>query len=1094
MTSVLNRSELAVTPEAPLSDQDARDRIERDLDTCFLVEAGAGSGKTTSLVGRLLAYVLRGTPVQQLAAVTFTRKAAGELRERFQLRLEHELIAARAIADDLERIQRLDRAITDLDRAFLGTIHSFCGRLLRERPIEAGLDPGFTELTEEDAESLVQRFWERWLERCRQSADADLLALRSLGVDARALRTPFEEAVSFSDVDFETHAVERACPDHAPCRSALEALLATAGSLLPDAEPPAGWDGLQKTVRRLTFLARANDWSRPADFAAAVEEITDSSCKITQNRWAEDKEGKARVKALAGAVTEWHATMRADWLREWYEHRYPVVLRFLTRAAAEFARERLATGRLNFEDLLSQAATLLRTSPEARRDLGVRYRYLLVDEFQDTDPVQAEVCFLLASDPDEGDQWTTVTPRSGALFVVGDPKQSIFRFRRADIETYETVKGRLATFGAVLALTTNFRSVPAVARFVNDHFASDEGFGAGSTAYQAAFSPMIPFAPEGASPGVYRYVIECGATTGSDTLVAIDAARVASWIAQRVNSGERQASDFLVLTYQTKHLGVYARALAEHNIPATTTGAQLPQERELHELVAILTLLADPESSVLTVTALEGSLFGCSPAELFDARQAGARFAITHPPYATETRVGAALQTLYEWWLVSQRQPPDAVVERILDETGLLPYAASLDLGDARAGALLHLVDRLRTSDGGGGLTAAIETIERTLEAKAADAPLRPGSADAVRIMNLHKSKGLEAPVVILAAPVPRPEFEPRRHVTRGADGRATGGLCLTTRVGQVTRTIAQPVGWSAMAEIESRFLYAEWVRLLYVATTRAKTELVIGQLDARKVDGSPAAKQGVWAALDRVLAEHAEPLAFVELTPPGRRRLEETSNQIIARASAADARRLAAAQPSQAVRTVSQAAKEHAEDAERTLHRRYRRVEGEARGPAWGRAVHRTLEAAGRGREGVRLGAFVNAVVRDEGLVGPDDDVSAESTRLLALVERIRASTDWTALRDAAVRRFELTVATCERVEDAGRDGGELLRVTEGVLDAAHLDGERWTVLDWKSDAVDDATWAERRVKHEQQVALYAAMLETAGIGSATGKIIRAR
>ena len=143
-------------------DQAARDRIRTDLATNLLVEAGAGSGKTTSLVDRMLEHVITGTPVERLTAVTFTRKAANELRERFQVRLEREI---RESPPGSEQRLRCERALREIDRAFLGTIHSFCARLLRERPLEVGLDPNFQEVSEDAWEELTLRFWRRWVER-----------------------------------------------------------------------------------------------------------------------------------------------------------------------------------------------------------------------------------------------------------------------------------------------------------------------------------------------------------------------------------------------------------------------------------------------------------------------------------------------------------------------------------------------------------------------------------------------------------------------------------------------------------------------------------------------------------------------------------------------------------------------------------------------------------------------------------------------------------------------------------------------------------------------------------------------------------------
>ncbi|HET8649525.1 MAG TPA: UvrD-helicase domain-containing protein, partial [Gemmatimonadales bacterium] len=690
-------------------DQSARDRIVSDLDTNLLVEAGAGSGKTTSLVGRMVALVRRGTPVEQIAAVTFTRNAATELRQRFEVELER---ALREGGDEPEILRRLARAREHLDSAFLGTIHSFCGRLLREHPIEAGLDPSFEEVTEEEWPAIRQEFWMRWLERSRRDDDVALEQLRAVGLDPRALYQGFEALVRYPDVTFP--AESRAIPDITECRRALRSLMQRTGDAMPDIEPEDGWDALQRTMRRLALLERTGDWTNPVSFCDAIATLSSKNCHPTQRRWPDKKVAKALGEdweaLLAGPV--------ATVLTAWREHRYPLVIEFLSRAATAFARERHATGRLGFEDLLLGAASLLRKNPAARQALGLRFRHLLVDEFQDTDPIQAEVCFLLASDPAQGTNWRTVTPRPGALFVVGDPKQSIYRFRRADIQTYELVKQRIAACGAVLSLTCNFRSVHPVSRLVNHHFV--HAFPREASAVQAAFAPLITRdAPAGAD-GIYCYQVKPEAKR-KDAIVTDCSTQVASWIAQRVAAGDRAPGDFLVLAYRKEVLEAYATALAERNIPVNVTGAGLPRELELRELIVILRVLADPTDPVLVAAALEGLFFGCSPADLFEARRAGLDFAIAHAPNESTSRVGAALQQLYQWWMLAQRVQADVLLDRILDDTGLLAYAASLPLGENRAGTLLHLIESVRAAvtAGASSLSGAIETIEQVLSESA---------------------------------------------------------------------------------------------------------------------------------------------------------------------------------------------------------------------------------------------------------------------------------------------------------------------------------------------------------------------------------------
>nr|MBA3672463.1 UvrD-helicase domain-containing protein [Gemmatimonadaceae bacterium] len=603
------------------SDQPARDRIRTDLGTNMLVEAGAGSGKTTSLVDRMLEHVRTGTPVDRITAVTFTRKAANELRERFQLRLEEAVRDAEAGSDEASRYAR---ALRELDRAFLGTIHSFCARLLRERPLEVGLDPGFQEVTEDAWEELKQRFWRRWVERASRANDAGLVALRDVGIEPYMLYDGFKTVMTYPDVDFPVGASAR--PDAASCRSKLDTLLVAARRAMPAAEPDAGWDALMSLVRRLEFRRSIGKLDDLVGFCDALDTISASACKATQNRWSDDKEGKKHAKALSESFVALLEGPIADLLRCWREHRYPIVMEVLQRASADFARERHSAGTLGFEDLLLLTAQLLRDNSTVRDELGARYAHLLVDEFQDTDPIQAEVCFLLTSSSSEGSDWRTVTPRPGSLFVVGDPKQSIFRFRRADIGIYDTVKRRMRTFGAGLHLTANFRSVSSIEAIVNTHFVSV--FPAEPTAEQAPFRPMESRKEPTDNDGVYTHVVRPTGRRG-DEVLELDAAKLASLIEDRLASRTNKAGDFMILTRKRDEIAWYARALTERNVPVTTTGAKLPQEYELRELLIVLRALADPERAIGVVAALEGLFFGVSPADLWDASRRGIAFSIT---------------------------------------------------------------------------------------------------------------------------------------------------------------------------------------------------------------------------------------------------------------------------------------------------------------------------------------------------------------------------------------------------------------------------------------------------------------------------------
>ena len=192
-------------------DQAARERILHDLDTNILVEAGAGSGKTTAMVGRMIQLIRTGNAhVEEIAAVTFTRKAAAELKERFQEQLEEAFreIQSGVIESSAEERERLAQALRDLDRCYVGTIHSFCGRLLRERPLEAGVPPSFQEVSGVEEDRRRAEAWSEFLERLATRPASHLLRrLAQVGLRPMQLRALFRELSDNPDVHFPARAV-----------------------------------------------------------------------------------------------------------------------------------------------------------------------------------------------------------------------------------------------------------------------------------------------------------------------------------------------------------------------------------------------------------------------------------------------------------------------------------------------------------------------------------------------------------------------------------------------------------------------------------------------------------------------------------------------------------------------------------------------------------------------------------------------------------------------------------------------------------------------------------------------------------------------
>jgi ATP-dependent helicase/nuclease subunit A len=1061
-------------------DQKARDRILHDLDTCLLVEAGAGSGKTTAMVGRMIELIRTGAAtVDLIAAVTFTRKAASELKERFQEKLEAEYREQAGGGADPQVRERVARALESLDRCFVGTIHSFCGRLLRERPLEAGVPPNFEEVSGADEDRLRVEAWSRYVERLGQRDSRLVRRLADLGLRPAQLKDLYREVSDNSDVHYVSPPVTRPDRDSIQrVRAGLESLLEESLRLMPEEQPDAGWDGLQKKVRTLRFSRFFPGWKRDADFLDALSGALGTKNQVTQNRWGDDKETKKAAKALGERWDDFCAEGGAAHrlCSRWLACRYPVALRFARAGAGLFAAERRRMGRLNFQDLLMLSTRMLRSHPEVRAELGRRYRYLLVDEFQDTDPIQAEVVFLLASEPDGETHWSRARPRPGSLFVVGDPKQSIYRFRRADISVYGQVKQRFREIGDVLGLTANFRSTQPVERLVNRVFA--ELLPAEETAHQAAFASLAVKPEERPQQGVswYRFEPAEGKGTFSGRRISgPESTLLASWIRERIERGERKAGDFMVLTRTKKQLSDYARALEARNVPVQVSGAGIGVEEELKDLILLLKALCDPGDPVLTLAVLEGVFFGISHEQMYRHVRAGGTFSLLRDDHPEGSEVGEALRELRRFWLLARNAPADVAVPQIVERLGILPHAAAGELGSTRAGALLYAMDALRVAglDGATSLTQGIEVLETALEEEV-EAPLFPGESDVVRVMNLHKAKGLEAPVVVLAFPAKESDHPIHRHISRDADGRAVGFL----RVGDSTRRssapICSPPDWPAYEAAEAPFGAAEDVRLLYVAATRARDELVVGRC-SRTEDGS------VWSPLHAALDDPAiaSELTIRERAPEERVRLEEDSGSLRRRIGEIEARRRRLDQPTYESASVTRRVKGPALKPARVGIGAASPSPG--RGVEWGSAVHQALEVAKRGAVGLELRGACRGFLIEAERPLTEHGEPEELDELIHLVESLRRSALWRRAGEATRVLVEVPFLISFPAAEAGRlglcgGGAAATQVVEGVIDLAFrepLGG--WVIADYKTDVFPSMEIRrERTAAYRRQVDLY--------------------
>jgi ATP-dependent exoDNAse (exonuclease V) beta subunit len=858
--------------ERPVCDQSVRDRVTGDLSTTFLLEAGAGTGKTRVLVDRYVACVLAAGDVRAVAAITFTEKAAGELRQRIREDLERRAAGAAPGSAEGEAVKA---ALDALDDAPISTIHGFAGRLLREFPVEARVDPAFEQLDGLGSDLERARLWREWLtglaadEPALERPRAWVARLLRAGVKLDDLR---ELAVGDRGVFGERYDVApvTAVPDEPDLAAGVAGLAPSVAALADHCACACGdpGDGGCRGSMQLVDACRALLAAPPADADQTMAALCGVKLKATarglggrKDNWDEGQGGKdelwCRYEALASGVAA---------LKDAYAE---YITGLAVAAADAFSRwagdVQLALGRLDFTDLLGCLRDLLAGDRAARLLLQRRFRYLLVDEFQDTDPLQAEIVFFLCEQRPLANDWRDVVLTPGKLFVVGDPKQSIYRFRRADIAMYDQVKALVAAqpgaTGDVCAIGQNFRTTPAVLGWVNNVFADifdDEQEVGRQPAYQWV-EPYRAHAP-GSRVSVLLGPPYDGTAGSADASRRDEARAVAGLLARLRGDAERwpvheqdhstgaervrppRWGDVAVLYRTTNGLETLEEALRAARVPYRVDGGTTYfQRREVDDVLLCLRAVDDPSDGPAIYGALHSTLFGFSDDDLFLYWAAGGRFDLftAQAPQGHEA-VTSALGVLRALHDSRADREPHEVLAGLLRATHAFEFLAATGPGASQAVANLHqLVERARAfaGAGGGGLGSFLAWAAEAGDAAGEQESQVDDDGDVVRLLTIHKAKGLEFPIVLVFGG------------SRGGGGgggepivdRAERRVVARVRValpGSAAQAL-EPPAYTALGERERRMSESELRRLLYVATTRARDHLVLSCF------GSPTTKSG---------------------------------------------------------------------------------------------------------------------------------------------------------------------------------------------------------------------------------------------------------
>lgn len=823
-------------------DQAARDRIVGHHHRPLVVEAGAGSGKTTNLVGRVVRLLGdREVDPAGIAIITFTDKAARELVHRL----------------------RVEATIDGMDRAYIGTIHGFCQRILRQFPIEVGLPPAFStadEITSSAAAAerrvdLVNELLDRMGDDPELHEAIDVLAENN---KVRSLT----DLVAVIDRDWKRFSqADLSAPDRAEVQRRVHAAFAPVRALmeLPEVRsnrvddrlaalltgPIAGW---LDRLDRLDLLRISLQTKPPLGGPGAFNFGANTFWEPLTGAKATEIRGRIKESFAAAAAVATDAALR----------RILAVLAPLTVSAA---RRRLAQGELGYDDLLVLTHQLLTEHAGARAELRRSLTHLFVDEFQDTDPLQFRIIELLRAQGEPGEPGEPAGP---VLFAVGDPKQAIYAFRSADVELFTRLTERAAAEGELAKLVENHRTRPAVTDWIN-RVVGSRFTGAGASR-QADYEDLVPSRPdEPSDPGPAVTLVgadAAGAPLSHRTALPASLAEVAdivdviaeargNWLvgssdpSQAGRTPLRPAAygDIAVLVRTRAGLGHLEHALRAAEIPYRIEGGSLVYEcREVYELLRVLRAIDDPSSAIKLVTALRTTIFGLSDLELFEYRH-GTTDERMRPwalPYRSEFDDGGrpGARAVHE---VMVELASLVRIKHVLTPAQLLAKLYDEHVGVAIArfeGEQLQaetwrrvrfVIDEARAwSDATGGtlheyLTWVDTRIEQTDRSEVAP----DEREDSVRILTIHAAKGLQFPITVVSGL-----------------GRADGGSA-----GTVVRWVGTrpEISFGALRTLEARdgeavdLHHAEEARLLYVAMTRAQDHLVVALHSGAARAGCPA-------------------------------------------------------------------------------------------------------------------------------------------------------------------------------------------------------------------------------------------------------------
>lgn len=778
----------------------------------LVVNAGAGSGKTTVLTHRYVRLLEEGgLSPGEIVAITFTSKAAREMRERID-----QLLRERATGDSQWKQVR-----DELVQAPIGTIHSFYARILRSFPVEAGIDPGFRVLEEMEASMLLNDALAATFQGAVRGEDPNLKVLAVvLGADAleeegglaQQLRSTYQALMNRGIPLEEARLTDKykSIPEWRQCRDRFleivggEAELAVA---LADKDQP------EMARKRMGLVAAGRvlaEVQAPRELLALYQELF----PLTQLKGGRTKGQKEFVNGAVGQLRLLLTGALAPLLGE-------ATLSLLMNLDREYRRRKARVGGLDFSDLQLAVWRLLQANPWVIEKLRLRYRTYMIDEFQDTDRLQYRIITALVEEGGE------IPP--GRLFLVGDEKQSIYRFRGAEVRVFDQARQQLTRDNPQREkrITCNYRSRKSLIALVNGLFSQLMDKGQGSEI------EYISLAAHRQESGPCAELLTCtpdGAESVAEAEARILASRIREMVAGKEltieeRSGTRtlRYGDIAILLRARTHLKEYEHNLRLKGIPYTVVGGiGFYQQQEVQDIVNLLRVVDNLRDELSLAAVLRSPLFALDDDSLLAlamARQQGGSLLDRGDVLAAEPRrrLERAAEIISSLRQCRGRLEVPRLVERAMDltlarEVNLTRFAGLQHFANLQK--LLDLAEKYSAA-GNDNLTGFLRWVEYTSELSEAEAQVDSEDSNSVKILTIHASKGLEFPVVFL--PACSTALRPRY-----------GRMLVDEAGGLAFKYPWDCAVWEEVQAWEGRRQEEEHKRLLYVAVTRARDYLAV--------------------------------------------------------------------------------------------------------------------------------------------------------------------------------------------------------------------------------------------------------------------------